>query len=418
MKNYEHAYNVLRKVVEESLPFNIAVRSSLKEEKNKYDGEFKSSITAVSGCALRHYFVFKELVSRQYPEVEEAQFLLISLGLANHIFAKRFDEEELLAFIKKNSSFEDVDTFVRNFNDPKKLIPEDIEFGSKKFLSLRHNIPMWLVNMWQKNAGPFLSKKLFRGLTERKKNLVRINNHSVTDEEFFAKYPEFKEFKEPGIALYESKEPLKKNKAIVDNDAFEMPVSYTYMCKDLDIDPLRGIAIYGGSSNALLNELYVLLGPSFKADYVCGTQKHYFDVLANIKKLGLTDVSTYECEASLIVTCISKPVHTFFVCPDNTYFLGLMERPDYFLNIKQEMLDQLIAGEEKALEEAANHVEDDGDLIYFIPTFCKNEGRSLIRRFMNKHPEFVLGDEKQLYPFDRYQTFLYFAKLRKEVKND
>ena len=95
-----------------------------------------------------------------------------------------------------------------------------------------------------------------------------------------------------------------------------------------------------------------------------------------------------------------------------------MERPDYFLTIKQEMLDQLIAGEEKALEEATNHVEDGGDLIYLIPTFCKNEGRSLIRRFLNKHPEFTLGDEKQLYPFDRYQTMLYFAKLRKEVKHD
>ena len=418
MKNIEHAYNVLIKVVEENLPFSIAVRSSLKEEKNKYDGEFKSSIAAVSGCALRHYYLFKEIVSRKYEEVSEETFLLISLGLANHIFAKRFDEEELLSFIKKNSGLEDVDEFIKSFNDPKALIPADIEFGSKKFLSLRHNIPVWLVNMWQKNAGPFLSKKLFRSLTERKKVLVRINNNNLTDEEFFKKYQSFSEYKEPGIALYNAYEPLRKQQAILDGDAFEMPTSYTFMCRDLDIDPLRGIAIYGGATNALLEELYVLLGSSFKADYVCGTQKHYFEVLANIKRLGLTDVSTYEGDGSLIVTCISKPVHTFFVCPENSYFIGLMERPDYFLTIKQEMLDSLIANEEKALEEASNHVEDGGDLIYFIPTFCKNEGRSLIRRFLNKHPEYNIQDEKQLYPFDRYQTMLYFVKLRKEVKHD
>ena len=418
MKNIEHAYNVLIKVVEENLPFNIAVRSSLKEEKNKYDGEFKSSITAVSGCVLRHYFVFKELVNRKYPDATEEQFLLISLGLANHIFAKRFDEKELLAFITSKTDLPEVVEFITSFNDPKKLIPEDIEFGSKKFLSLRHNIPIWLVNMWQKNAGPFISKKLFRSLTERKKVLVRINKNNISDAEFLEKYTVFVAFKEEGIALYEGKEPLRKQQAILNGDALEMPVSYTYMCRDLDIDPLRGIAIYGGATNALLEELYVLLGSSFKADYVCGTQKHYFEVLANIKRLGLTDVSTYEGDGSLIVTCISKPVHTFFVCPENSYFIGLMERPDYFLTIKQEMLDSLIANEEKALEEASNHVEDGGDLIYFIPTFCKNEGRSLIRRFLNKHPEYIIQDEKQLYPFDRYQTMLYFVKLRKEVKHD
>ena len=142
MKNIEHAYRVLIKVVEENLPFNIAVRSSLKEEKKKYDGEFKSSITAVSGCVLRHYFVFKELVNRKYPEANEEQFLAISLGLANHLFAKRFDEEELLAFIISKVEYPDVKEFVTSFNDPKTLIPEDIEFGSKKFISLRHNIPL------------------------------------------------------------------------------------------------------------------------------------------------------------------------------------------------------------------------------------------------------------------------------------
>ena len=167
MKNIEHAYNVLIKVVEENLPFNIAVRSSLKEEKNKYDGEFKTSITAVSGCVLRHYYVFKELVNRKYPDVSEEQFLLLALGLANHIFAKRFDEKELLTFITSKIELEGVEEFITSFNDPKKLIPEDIEFGSKKFISLRHNIPIWLVNMWQKNAGPFISKKLFRSVTEQ-----------------------------------------------------------------------------------------------------------------------------------------------------------------------------------------------------------------------------------------------------------
>lgn len=417
MRSFEHAYNVLIRVVDEGLPFNLAIKSSLKKENKKIDADFKSEVSASSGCVLRHYYVFKEVFLRKYPEGNEHQFLLVALGIANRLFSKRFNEEELNAYIAKESGLEETTEFIQSFNDPKALVPEDIPYGSKKFISLRYNLPPYIVKMWEKNAGPFLSKKLFKSLSNHQSTLLRINTQDITKEEFYTKYSEFTPFEDDNFACYSGKQGLKKHPAVINNDAFLIPSGYSFMLKDLDIDSIRGIAIYGGSTNSLLEELFLKLGSSFKADYLCGTQKHFFEAKETTKRLGLNSVALYECGYKGIVTCISKPVHTFFLCPENSYFLGLLERPDYFLTCKQEELDGFINAEFESLIETSDHVEDGGDLIYFVPTFCKNECRGVIRRFLEQHPEFTLIEEKQLFPFDKYQTLLYFAILRKEVKN-
>ena len=70
MKNYEHAYNVLNKVVLESIPFHVAVKSSLKKEKNKIiDPSFRGSIYALSGCVLRHFFVFERIIKNEFVDI-------------------------------------------------------------------------------------------------------------------------------------------------------------------------------------------------------------------------------------------------------------------------------------------------------------------------------------------------------------
>lgn len=419
MKTYEHALNVLLKVVEEGVPFNLAIKSSLKKEKKQVDYDFKSIISASAGCVLRHYYLFKELFERKYQDQKEEKFLLFALGLGNHLFSKRIDEEELEKYIVKTSELPDIADYYKSFNDTKKLIPEDIEYGSKKYNSLRYNLPMWIAGMWYKNAGELLFKRLLHSQVNYNQTILRVNTDNISVSDFLNKYSDFTLVDEKlGLVNYSEQKKLKKHQSIADGDALYMPASYSYMCDELDLDPVRGIAIYGAGTNSLLDELYARLGVGFKADYLCGTQKHFFEVKDKIKKYGLTDIATYECDYKAIITCVSKPVHTFFLCPENSYFLGLVENPDYFLRCNQDDLDRFIQGEKESILEVARYVEDGGNLVYFVPTFCRNEGKNIVHQFLRDNKDFVLVNEKQLFPFDKYQTMLYFAVLKKEVNND
>ena len=417
MRDFEHAYNVLKKVVNENTSFNLAVTSELKTEKRKIDNSYKASINSVCGCVLRHYCVFKEIVNREYENLEEDKFLLISLGLANNLFAHKFNDDELIKFIEKESALENVKDFILSHSDNTKLIPEDIEFGSRKYFSLRYNIPMWIVNMWEKNCGYVLSKKLYRSLNKKDfSSMVRINNNNIDDEAFFNKYTDLLPFEEKGVAFV--KEGNLKHHPCLEDDALLYPLGYKFMCDSIDIDAFRGIAFYSGCPNHLLKELYLRIGKELKMDYLVSDHKDYFEAHKFVKKFGLNNLAIFETKCDAMTSCISAPVHTMFVCPRNTNLNNLIEKPDYFLRIKQEDLDSLINEQKEALENASKHVEDNGYLIYFLPTVCRNETRTVVRKFLKEHPEFIFVNEKQLFPFDLYKSMLYFAILKKEVKDD
>ena len=415
MKDYEYTYDVLTKVVVDELPFNVAIRSVLNQPNKKImDPNLKAMLYSTTGCVLRHYYVFKEIISRQYSNLSEEQFLLIAMGIGNKLFAKRFDENKLGQYIAKKTGLQGAPAFIQCFQDPKKLIPDDIEYGSQNYYSLRYNIPVWVIDIWQKNGGEIISKKLFHCATNRLDNLVRINESIITSEDFFDKYPDFKPLGDKiGIAQYKDDSVSKKHKAIFSGDAVRIPVSYKRMCDDLNIKDLDNIAIYGSGTNHLLEELCVRLGPNFKADYICGHSGHKLEIADNISKYGLTDVALHEGDINDLAKIISGPVKTLFVCPRSTFFLGLYERADHFLRVSKEDLAVHLEEERKIIAAADRFVQAGGNLVYFVTTCCTKECHSLIRDFLKEHHNYELVEEKQFFPFDKYQTLLYFAIMKK-----
>ena len=123
----------------------------------------------------------------------------------------------------------------------------------------------------------------------------------------------------------------------------------------------------------------------------------------------MTDIELDERNYDQMSELINEPVHTFFVCPRSTFLLGLYERADHFLRVHKEDLPQVVEREYKTLEEASKHVEPGGELIYFVTTFCNDECRKMTKKFLKEHEEYEFITEKQMFPFDKYQTLLYFS---------
>ena len=113
MKDYGYCYDVLLRVVIEGEPFNNAVQIILSEnEKRLIDPKLKSTVFAAVGSTLRHYYVFKEVITRQYKDISEEHMLLIALGIANKLFAKRFDKVKLNQFIVKETGLAGAPMFI------------------------------------------------------------------------------------------------------------------------------------------------------------------------------------------------------------------------------------------------------------------------------------------------------------------
>ena len=148
-------------------------------------------------------------------------------------------------------------------------------------------------------------------------------------------------------------------------------------------------------------------------DLVINHQGCYYETRRNIQEKGFTHIYTYESAYSGLITCLSKKVHTLICMPKSTTFDFLRSTPDYFLRVKQEQLDEIIATELASLEECANFVEEGGELVYMIPTLSRKESNNLVDNFLVKHKDFQLVEERQFFPFEIYDSCLYFARLKK-----
>ncbi len=418
MRDYGYCYGVLLRVVVDGEPFNNAVQSLLGDNFNKQaDPKLKSTVFAVVGCTLRHYYVLKEVITRQYKDIPEEKMLLIALGIANKLFAKRLDKIKLNQFIVKETGYAGAPMFIECFQDPKNLIPDDIKYGTTKYYSLRYNIPEWVVDMWGAHGGDLVSKKLYHCLTNRTENLLRINEYVIEPEDFYHQYKDFVPLNNDNvIAQYRKDTPVKKHQCVLEGDALRIPLAYRRMCKYLSFELGKKTVIYSSGTNHILEEFYAHLGPSFKAQYISGHHGHTDEIRDVIKKYGMTDIELSECNIDQLDEMINEPVHTFFVCPRSTFLLGLYERADHFLRVRKEDLPQVVEREYKTLEEASKHVEPGGELIYFVTTFCNDECRKMTKKFLKEHEEYEFITEKQMFPFDKYQTLLYFSVFKRKDK--
>ena len=420
MKEIEHIKNALEKIIFDGSSFNVAIRSSLKDDKRNNDATFVSTITSICGGYLRHYYSIDRIVKKTFPNLDEKEQLYIGIALSDKLFSKKIEKEEMLKNIQKNKAEEEtkIKDFLDSINDPFSLIPEEAKPNSDEYIHFRYNIPLFLVKMWRRNAKGALSRKLFRTFKKNDRCVVRIDTNKISIDNFFEKYNVFSRVDEYPLAEIKEKSNVKRLPPIVSGDALNMHASYTYALQNADIDFVRGVAIYGGASNDIIDELYARFGNQLKLDYLCGNQKHFFEVNNKVKKYHLKSVSLYECGYDALRTCISKPMHTFIVSPENTSFERLKEESDYFLRVKKEDLDAFISTQNIVLNNALELLEDGGYLIYIVPTLCRNETYGLIHRFVSEHNNVKLENETQLFPFDKFNSMLYFAVLKKESSND
>ena len=89
MKAIEHVNNALEKIIFEGSSFNLAIRSSLKNEKRNGEHEFVSTITSICGGYLRHYYSIDSAVKKAFPDFSEKEQLLIGVALTDKLFSKK-----------------------------------------------------------------------------------------------------------------------------------------------------------------------------------------------------------------------------------------------------------------------------------------------------------------------------------------
>ena len=413
------ARDILNRIINENTPFSLALKQAFK--KNEVSKEDKANISAMVGCVLRHYLVLSNVISKQYPNLDSVGVIVLMIAFSNALFIKKLDQEDCNK--EAQQYLKDEDVKVQDFIEPylaeKKLVPENIEVGSFEFLSYRYNTPVDIIKMWSKQFGHIAVSKALKANSKPAPVVLRIDNKKIEDEDFFNKYPEFERIEGVnGMALYKGEGKFKNHEVSEKALATPYALAFKEMLDEGDVDLLRGLAIYTEYPNDLLIDLLSRKESISGVEFIAGNLATASNARNFLNKNQVRGVNVYEAQASAIITCLSKPVHTFVVMPDSSRFNLLQLLPDYFLRFDFNKLDELIANQKLALKEAAEQVEEDGYLLYLVDTLSKKESINIINEFLANNENFTLVRDKLYFPYKKYGGSYYFAALKKAKKND
>ena len=413
MEKFEVALLILGEVLEQRIPFNIATKNIFnKENIAKSD---RGEIAGLVGCELRHHILFLEIVKTELGFQGEFNSAPILLAMANHLFYKKFDQNEINKFVcnRFDLSLDKFTGFLDNLSSRESLVPEKYPKGSEQYLSLRFNTPTWLVKMWLKHYGRgFLYKILksnYRQPTPTFTYIGDINYISLPSdfviEDDLVKYV--------GQGNVRSQELYNNERFILFKPALKEII------KNTEIHPYSNVAIFEAfSSNFYLDFIYNNLENHLNIEAITSSVSLYMDMKKRISAFNFPNVNLYEANPGEFITCLSEKVDLFVLLPKNSNFDLLKTTPDYFHLFERNTLDMLISEQIFALEEAKECVNVGGQILYIIPTLNKKESRQVIMDFLLNNPTFSLLEERQYFPFEKGESSLYFARLVKMENDD
>ena len=412
------AKDILQKIIIENVPFSLALKQAFKDD--NVSKEDKPIVSALVGCALRHYLVMERVIKETYPNIESDGFIALLVAFSNALFIKKLNQDDCNALATSFLKEDDIKVtdFIAPYLEDKKLVPEEIEVGSFDFLSYRYNTPVPVIKMWNKQFGHITASRILRANSKPGPVVLRINNNLISDEDFFNQYPEFEKCEVSGVALFNGEGKFKNHPASEENLVTALPLVFKEAVDEGDVDLFRGLAIYAEYPNDLLTELLSRFNNLTNIEFMAGNYSAFINTKNALNKHAIKGINVYEANASSIITCVSKPVHTFIVMPDSSRLNLLQVLPDYFLRFDIEKLDDLIANQLKALNEASNQVEDGGYLVYLVDTISKKENSGVINEFLKDHTEFTLIKDKLYFPYKKYGGSYFYAVLKKQTKND
>lgn len=423
MEELALAHVVLKDIITNDTHFQATIKKIIIDHQNIN----RSIISALVGCELRHHLVFDLLISIHFPNLEKDDlYFALLLGLANNLFAKRIERDEILKFIltfKKefHSSLDDgsIINFFENIKDSSSLIPNNISPLSIEFKAYRYNTPIWLVKMWLKHYGHAKTLKILKANQKSQKiacfvNLNYTNVEEVIKNENFHRYESL-----DNVVIYDGKAPLRKNEFLRNFDVFTQKLAISDMLNQLNLPKVLDALIYAQDYSTLFVSFVSLYKKeNLHIELAVPSLENRMELLRIIKLNKLDNVHLFASNPSTLIAHLHDVYPYVFAIPYSSNFDAIRSQPDFLLHFKKESLDALIANQINLLEELATFVSNDGYLIYFVPTLSKKEGSGIIRDFLSKHSEFSLEVEKEYFPYDKFDTCFYFAKLKRETRHD
>jgi 16S rRNA (cytosine967-C5)-methyltransferase len=345
--------------------------------------------------------------------------LVLQAAIGNNVFVKRLPYDQVMGFLNQFLTEKEVpratiDTLLSLASPGKNLIDPEIKENSIAYLGIKYNTPEWLVLMWIKHFGLTITLRILSTNNKPVLQACRVNTLKTTTENLLKQFSDLRETPVEDTVIYQGKDPLKNHPAYVQNLIFQQRLAVTDVVKQFSFDNVKGeILLVETRPQALYLELPMYTEQKIRINIVTNAIERKLAMQKSLQAFQLSNIALYESEPKGLITYLSKQQDVVLVVPQCSKFDLIRSLPDFFIHFKQDDLDSLIVSQKEALFESSQFVEERGLLFYGVNTMNQKEGKLLIEEFLQNQPQFKLIQEFQYFPFDKFNTALYVAAMRK-----
>ena len=282
-----------------------------------------------------------------------------------------------------------------------------------KMLAIKTSHPEWIVSMWKAQYGMDVAEKICYANMETKPNAARVNTWKTSKEKLLAQDERFHEG-------YMSKDALLYDGSIAETSSYEQGLisiqdeASQLIARIVDPQPDEEILDVCSAPGTKANHMAELM--QNKGHIVCGDlHPHRVELIREgAKRLGITIMEPMVMDATELAE-IKGQMFDLVLCDVPCSGYGVLARKsDIKYHMKSEDMDTLIPIQKKILSKSAEHVKPNGILVYSTCTLNKKENEKQIQAFLKEHDDFMLVEERTIFPFEAHSDGFYMAKLQRK----
>jgi len=406
---------VLSEVLFEGVSFKKALRNSFTDANQKSD--LRNIVSMLVGCELRHNILFKKMLSKTGLEYTLDERAYLYLALANHYFLKQLAEDKVQSFLKENLG-EKYEKITGLFNVEGPVITYlELPEKSVDFMSVRFNVPRWIIKMWIGQIGLSATFRALLSLSKPVDQTYRLNPYDDKAKELLDKNVDSLTNIVTKDVVRILKKSYHRNAELRGDHLFPIDEHLKEMVDKYQDVLAQEVTLVSSSDDSLALELIARSNNKVGINIAALD----YDDRANLVRYARVHKCRNVCVSNAkdliaMKAAISRPTDIVYCNPKSSAFGLINAYPDHLIHLIKPELDALVSKQKEALENASNFVCNHGTLIYVVNTLSINETNNLVKEFIDKHEEFSLVEEQQFVAKNNYASFLYYAVLRYEQK--
>ena len=414
-KVFDLSLEILKDVCDNKKEFSTAI----KDKKLNVKLNDRKSIISICGIVLRNYYLVK------YFSNEVLKFNDNDLILANGIFFgvagfKKVDNvdsvykwyEEFL----KTKGVEYTDNIKKELEDLVKYKKgykfKNLNKGSLQYFSIYSNLPIWFLNMINKQYNRETMFKVARECSKMPKQYGYKISFMDIENDLNNEISQFNKI-DDNLLNYIPEKSLKSLQLVHQNIIFSIQYAEIVLKNKLLNLENKEITLYLAGKN---NGYVPLIDKYFdnnKLHIFYKNEKKYLSPLSKIKKNNEKAFDTYKANEDSLEAYLSLKQDLIVYFADSSYLDNFRRLPDYGIVFNQSNIDEYIKSQEKGLEELDKELDVGGCLVYAVPTLNIKETVVQIYKFLEKHKNYHEEYSEMFFPFEKNNSTYYFAILRK-----